>query len=135
MLKNLKNKKKKGFTLIEIIAVIAIIAILAAVLVPKVLGYMTEAKKPEVIDQARKVVTAAESYQLKTGKTEADTNTISITDMASKSGGLLITGDITKIGLTENVGTCRKIVNSKSYVFEVDPNTGNYKTGTAKELQ
>ena len=58
------NKKKKGFTLIELMAVIAIVAILAAVLVPTVNGYITRAKKMAVINQARTIVNAVESYNI-----------------------------------------------------------------------
>jgi type IV pilus assembly protein PilA len=57
--------KKSGFTLIELIAVIAIIIILSGVLLPKVLGYVQEAKKLRVVDQCRKVVMATESYNLR----------------------------------------------------------------------
>ncbi len=61
----IKNKKKKGFTLIEMVAVVAIIGILAAILVPKITGYMKEAKKTGVIDQARKVSQAYETAKMK----------------------------------------------------------------------
>lgn len=63
---NIKIKNKKyGFTLIELVAVIAIIIILSGALLPKVLGYVQEAKKLKVVDQCRKVVMATESYNLR----------------------------------------------------------------------
>ena len=60
----LNNNKvvKRGFTLVELIAVMAIVAILSAVSIPKIAGYIEEAKKTKALVGAREVVMAAPTY-------------------------------------------------------------------------
>ena len=59
------KKKKPGFTLIELIVTLAIIAMLTVVLTPKLAGYITEARKTQLLSQMRSVVIGAESYNVK----------------------------------------------------------------------
>lgn len=121
-----KKNKKKAFTLVELIAVIAIIGILAAVLVPKVTGYIAEAKKVEIIDEARKVVTAGESINIKLGTTkysEESANTLTVSTLAAEAGGLIETSELTKVKELK-VSDCYKIVNTEKYTFKVNKSDG-----------
>ncbi|MGL5416008.1 MAG: type IV pilin protein [Clostridium sp.] len=94
------RKRKKGFTLIEMVAVVAIIGILAAVLVPKITGYLNEAKKTEVIDEARKVAQAYEAAKMKgTDKLKDGTKLAKTTTLSAALN--TTTGNTTMISLIE----------------------------------
>ena len=60
MIDTKKIKNKHGFTLVEIIVVLVILAILAAVAIPSVLGYVDEAKKAGIIQEAHGIYEAAQ---------------------------------------------------------------------------
>lgn len=112
-----KNKKCKGFTLIELVAVMAIIAVLAAAFVPKISGYMDEAKKVSVLTEAKNVVTAYEATLL-TSSTLSESSTIST--VISKSNNLLASSDINKINTSFTVEQCRNLLNTEKYTFKVE---------------
>lgn len=63
----LKNKEK-AFTLIELIAVISILTVIIAIFLPKIQGFFIEAKKVEVIDQARKIRMAVVTFEASNDK-------------------------------------------------------------------
>lgn len=66
--------KKKGFTLIELIAVIAILAILGAILVPRITGYRTKAKKSNYQSSAKVIINATKAYNADAGTLIVDTD-------------------------------------------------------------
>ena len=63
----LKNKEK-AFTIIEVIAVISILTVIIAIFLPKIQGFFMEAKKVEVIDQARKIRMAVVTFEASNDK-------------------------------------------------------------------
>ena len=112
------NKKKSAFTLIELIVVIAIIAILAAALTPSFTGYINEAKKVAVINQAKNVVTAYESAKVKSSNTYTLDTTV---DTFADGSALLDPKDVNKLSNT-SIGNCYSIVNTEKYDITLKDN-------------
>ena len=101
------NKKKSAFTLIELIVVIAIIAILAAALTPSFTGYINEAKKVAVINQAKNVVTAYESAKVKSSSISKETSVASFANAST----LIDIDDVDKIK-NASIEECYSIINT-----------------------
>ena len=119
------KKKKSAFTLIELIVVIAIIAILAAALTPSFTGYINEAKKVAVINQAKNVVTAYEATKVKSSNTYTLNTTV---DTFADGSALLDPKDVNKLSNT-SIGNCYSIVNTEKYDITLMDN------GTFNELK
>ena len=119
------KKKKSAFTLIELIVVIAIIAILAAALTPSFTGYINEAKKVAVINQAKNVVTAYEATKVKSSNTYTLNTTV---DTFANGSDLLDEKDVNKLSNT-SIGNCYSIVNTEEYDITLTDN------GTFNELK
>ena len=112
-----KKYKRRAFTLIELVVVIAIIAVLAASFTPKLSGYIEEARKVVVLEQAKRVLTAYESAKLKSNSL---TESSSISSVISSSGGLVSKDEITKIPEGFTIAQCRKLVNTEKFDFTMD---------------
>ena len=119
------KKKKSAFTLIELIVVIAIIAILAAALTPSFTGYINEAKKVAVINQAKNVVTAYEATKVKSSNTYTLNTTV---DTFANGSDLLDEKDVNKLSNT-SIENCYSIVNTEKYDITLMDN------GTFNELK
>lgn len=61
LIKKIK-KSEEGFTLVELVIVIAILAVLAALLVPRIMGNMEEAKRSREMSDARTIASEITTY-------------------------------------------------------------------------
>lgn len=120
--KNFKSRRKEGFTLIEVIAVIAIIGILGAVILPNVSGYIKEAKKVKVVDQARKVIMAVESYNLRQGSPLSESSNVKAVVDNNKGVSKYLEGvKLDNLNTdTTSLKNCYEIINGAEFEFVKD---------------
>lgn len=120
--KKIIKSKKKGFTLIELVGVIAIMGILVIIFSKNITGYIDEAKKTKVVEQARRVVMAVDTYEMKKGGDLSQTKISSIKE--NNSVNAYIGDDLVNLSDEMNVSDCRHIVNG-SKDFSID-NAGKF---------
>lgn len=56
------KQNEKGFTLVELVVVIAILAVLAALMVPRIIGSVEDAKRSSAIGDARTIASEIATY-------------------------------------------------------------------------
>lgn len=78
-----KTRKHSAFTLVELMVVLAIISILAVLIVPRVSGYLHEARVTAAKSNAQAIYSAAELYVIdQESKGQTPTGTFSSTNAA-----------------------------------------------------
>lgn len=74
------RKSEEGFTLVELVIVIAILAVLAALLVPRIMGNMEEAKRSREMSDARTIASEITTYNAMVEAKGEASNSITVKD-------------------------------------------------------
>ncbi|WP_159456396.1 prepilin-type N-terminal cleavage/methylation domain-containing protein [Intestinibacillus massiliensis] len=89
---------RKGFTLVEVIVVLVILAILAALLVPKLTGWIDQAKEKAVVGEAHLVLSAAQAAASEKYAKASGKGSVSKDDITG-----FVTGDVNESGIPASI--------------------------------
>lgn len=113
-----KRKKKKGFTLIEAGAVVCIMLMLMTFFVPKVAGYINDAKKASIMAQAKTVVFAWETINSReTQKLGTEVTKDSLKKFENNYAEYFDLSETKDIPDKTEIKTCMEIVKGSNYSF------------------
>ena len=112
------KKKKKGFTLIEAGAVVCIMLMLMTFFVPKVAGYINDAKKASIMAQAKTVVFAWETINSReTQKLGTEVTKASLEESGKNYTEYFDLSETKDIPDKTEIKTCMEIVKGSNYSF------------------
>ncbi|WP_317311022.1 hypothetical protein [Clostridium thermobutyricum] len=114
-----KRKKKKGFTLIEAGAVVCIMLMLMTFFVPKVAGYINDAKKASIMAQAKTLVFAWETINSReTQKLGAEVTKDGLKKFENKYAEYFDLSETKGIHDETEIKTCMEIIKGSNYSFD-----------------
>lgn len=122
-MKTKKRKAKKGFTLIEAGAVICIMMMLMTFFVPKVSEYIVDAKKANIMAQAKTVVFAWETINSKEGEVlGVDKTKEELDKFGSKYVKYFDLAEAKNIPKETTINTCMQVVKGADFEIGTDGN-------------
>lgn len=115
---------RKGFTLVEVIVVLVILAILAALLVPKLTGWIDQAKEKSVAGEAHLVLSAAQAVASEEYAQGSSKSKLASTDYDDYLSGD-VTGTLPEVTIDKGkvTGFTYTGKNGKSVTYSIDSTT------------
>ena len=92
------KQNEKGFTLVELVVVIAILAVLAALMVPRIIGSVEDARRSSAVGDARTIASEIATYNAQEhAKDDSDTSK----DLIPAGTYSSTTNGITQLGIAK----------------------------------